>query len=376
MFKNLKIGVRLGIGFGLILILLLSMSILSISRVGLLDDDITGIVEDKFPKTVLANNIAEHVNNQARAIRSAMVATLMNRPVDAKGELDKIPPARKVIAEDFEKLDKMMTSETGRKLFSKAADARKAYIVEQDKFVELLTSGKKEDTAEFLLNTIRKTQTEYLKSLNEIVDHQTESMNKSGKQAGELADATRKMIISLSIASILLAIGFAWWVTRSITKPLNEAVGVADALAQGDLTVHIEVDSKDETGQLKQSMSNMVGKLSQIIGEVNTASEALNNAAGQVSETAQSLSQASSEQAASVEETTASIEQMTASINQNTENAKVTDGMASKSATEATEGGTAVKETVEAMKSIAGKIGIIDDIAYQTNLLALNAAIE
>jgi hypothetical protein len=103
---------------------------------------------------------------------------------------------------------------------------------------------------------------------------------------------------------------------------------------------------------------------------IGFGSDALGNAAGQVSATAQSLSQSSSEQAASVEETTASIEQMTASITQNTENAKVTDNMATKSPAEAEQGGKAVKETVEAMKSIAGKIGIIDDIAYQTNLLA------
>jgi hypothetical protein len=124
------------------------------------------------------------------------------------------------------------------------------------------------------------------------------------------------------------------------------------------------------------AMQNMIGKLTQIIGEVSTAADNLTNAAGQVSATAQSLSQSSSEQAASVEETTSSMEQMTASIAQNTENAKVTDGMASKAAKEAAEGGEAVNKTVEDMKSIAGKIGIIDDIAYQTNLLALNAAIE
>jgi methyl-accepting chemotaxis protein len=138
----------------------------------------------------------------------------------------------------------------------------------------------------------------------------------------------------------------------------------------------IEVKSKDEIGQLMRSMQGMVGKLSHIIGEVRGAADNLSNASAQVSATAQSLSQSSSEQAAGVEETTSSMEQMTASINQNTENAKVTDGMAGKAAKEAEEGGVAVSSTVEAMKSIADKIGIIDDIAYQTNLLALNAAIE
>jgi methyl-accepting chemotaxis protein len=170
--------------------------------------------------------------------------------------------------------------------------------------------------------------------------------------------------------------GIAFWITRSITRPINQAVTVANQLAEGDLTAKIEVNSKDETGMLLAAMQNMVGKLSQIIEDVRSAADSLSSASEEVSATAQSLSQGSSEQAAGVEETSASVEQMSASISQNTENAKITDGMASKAAKEATEGGEAVKATVSAMKQIANKIGIIDDIAYQTNLLALNAAIE
>jgi methyl-accepting chemotaxis protein len=177
-------------------------------------------------------------------------------------------------------------------------------------------------------------------------------------------------------AALLLIGGAAWYITRSITRPLSQAVNVANALAEGDLTVTIEASARDETGQLLGAMKAMVEKLSQIIGEVNGAAASIATASEEVSSTAQSMSQATNEQAASVEETTASVEQMGASINQNSENAKVTDGMAAQAAKQATQGGEAVKETVIAMKSIAGKIGIVDDIAYQTNLLALNAAIE
>ncbi|WP_295990909.1 methyl-accepting chemotaxis protein [Rugamonas sp.] len=116
--------------------------------------------------------------------------------------------------------------------------------------------------------------------------------------------------------------------------------------------------------------------LSAIVREVQQVVQQLASASQEVSATAQTLSQASSEQAASVEETSASIEQMTASIAQNAQNAKVTDGMATQAAREASKGGDVVKATAAAMKQIAQKIGIIDDIAYQTNLLALNAAIE
>jgi methyl-accepting chemotaxis protein len=178
-------------------------------------------------------------------------------------------------------------------------------------------------------------------------------------------------------AVALLIIGFAAWViTRSITRPLSQAVEVANALAQGNLTVKIDVTSKDETGQLLVAMQGMVEKLSQIIGEVRGAAGSLASASEEISSTSQSMSQATNEQAASVEETSAAVEQMNAAINHNSDNAKVTESLAAQAAKQANEGGVAVRETVTAMKSIADKISIIDDIAYQTNLLALNASIE
>ncbi|MDO9600373.1 MAG: nitrate- and nitrite sensing domain-containing protein [Azoarcus sp.] len=162
----------------------------------------------------------------------------------------------------------------------------------------------------------------------------------------------------------------------AVIDPVNEVKRVMIALSQGDLTQKIDTQYAGDFKVLQDAVNDSLDKLGEIIEQVRTAADALSNAAGQVSATAQSLSQSSSEQAASVEETSASVEQMSASINQNSDNAKVTDGMASKSSTDAVEGGEAVRNTVNAMKNIASKIGIIDDIAYQTNLLALNAAIE
>ena len=161
-----------------------------------------------------------------------------------------------------------------------------------------------------------------------------------------------------------------------VILPVNEAVDVLTLVEQGDLTLTVNGNYKGQLGDFKNTVNNTIAKLAHTIAEVINATSQISNASEQISATSQSLSQASSEQAASVEETSASIEQMAASINQNAENAQITDGMAGKAAQEATEGGIAVKQTVEAMKDIASKIGIIDDIAYQTNMLALNAAIE
>ena len=162
----------------------------------------------------------------------------------------------------------------------------------------------------------------------------------------------------------------------AVIGPVNDVMHLLAQVEQGDLSEKISVEYQGKLQELRDSVNNTVDRLGETMRDVRSTADALTSAADQVSMTAQSLSQGATEQAASVEETSASIEQMSASVVQNTENAKMTDGMASKASKEATEGGDAVKETVNAMKQIADKIGIIDDIAYQTNLLALNAAIE
>ncbi len=159
-------------------------------------------------------------------------------------------------------------------------------------------------------------------------------------------------------------------------QSLNDVAQVLAAVAQGDLTQRITHPYQGLFGRVKDSVNASSDNLIRVMVEVRGAADALMGAANQVSATAQSLSQSASQQASSVEQTTASINVMSASINQNSDNARVTDGMATKTSQEAEEGGLAVSQTVLAMKQIAAKISIVDDIAYQTNLLALNAAIE
>jgi methyl-accepting chemotaxis protein len=373
MLMNLRIGVRLGLVFAAILVLMTAMAMISWGRISQGRVAVDTIVHQRFPEAVAANEIAAQINIVARAMRNAL---LLKAPGEIQKELDRLPAAAKVVVGDLDKLDKSITTEVGRKALKGVVDARNAYIVDQKKFIELLHAGKRDDAVEHLVGSVRKTQGDYLKAVAELVDYSAKSMEQTGSESEADGKSAEMLIVLLSVSAALMSVLLAWWVTRSIVRPINEAVGAANSLAEGDLTVEIDADSKDETGQLKLAMKNMVEKLAHIIGEVRGAADSLSSAAGQVSATAQSLSQSSSEQAASVEETSASVEQMTASITQNTENSKVTDNMATKSSEEATEGGEAVKETVQAMKQIAGKIGIIDDIAYQTNLLALNAAIE
>ena len=373
MFKNLKIGARLGIGFGLLSILLLTISLIAYVRVSQIVKEMDDVVNNYYPKTVIANDIVDQANLTARAMRNAL---LVKYPEEAQKEMDRIVESRKIIADKFDQLEKSITSEAGKKLLAEVQGIRKIFVEDLNKFTELQKAGRRDEAIDLMLTKIRKSQGDYLGAVDKLIDFQGNLTATAGHEAEEAGKSTQQLLILSGIFALLIAVSFAWFITRSITRPIAEAAAAAQRLAEGDLTVRLNADSKDEVGVLMTAMQNMVNKLSEIIGNVRQAADNLTNASAQVSATAQSLSQASSEQAASLEETTASMEEMTASISQNTENANLTDNMATKAASEAAEGGQAVGKTVEAMKSIASKIGIIDDIAYQTNLLALNAAIE
>ena len=219
-------------------------------------------------------------------------------------------------------------------------------------------------------------------ALDSIAEHLDYNM-KLGQEGAASALVTKSsaVITSIIIALItLLAVAIiGFYITRNLLLQLGgEPAYASDILAKvaaGDLSTQIIIKPGDTTSMLA-AISDMVIKLSGIIRDVNRSADALASASEEVNATAQSLAQGASEQAASVEETSASMEEMSASIAQNNDNARVTDGMAQKSATDAVSGGKAVSETVEAMQKIAERISVIDDIAYQTNLLALNAAIE
>jgi len=180
----------------------------------------------------------------------------------------------------------------------------------------------------------------------------------------------------LAFSGLVLLIGFSFYLVRTIVGPVRRMQHVMEALAEGDMTVEASSDAKDEIGLMLQAASRMIERNQAVIREVRISADALVNASDQVSVTSHSLSQAASEQAASVEETTASVEEMSAAIEHNKDNAHLTEDISSRAARDAKVGGQTVRATVDAMKQIADKVSIIDEIAYQTNLLALNAAIE
>ncbi|MDO9003066.1 MAG: methyl-accepting chemotaxis protein [Aquabacterium sp.] len=376
MFSNLKIGVRLIAGFLLVASISLVVGLIGISNTS----KINTMADNMYARELLGLSYIKEANINLIYIGRARGNFLLAHTQEEREKHQASIAKYSASAKDFvDKAKPLFFTEKGKSLLASFDLVWTDYQRDMQKALTLASAKKLQEQDEALQAALdaARTQADKLDTmLTELTVMKEGNAKDASDETTRLYESSRTLMIGFIAGGLLIGIALGFFISRGVTKPLSKAVDAANRLAEGDLTVRIDATGKDETAQLLQAMQNMVQKLSQVVAEVNSGAEALASASEEVSATAQSLSQASSEQAAGVEETSASIEEMTASISQNTENAKVTDGMATKAASEATEGGEAVKATVAAMKQIAQKIVIIDDIAYQTNLLALNAAIE
>ncbi|PZW63635.1 methyl-accepting chemotaxis protein [Pseudomonas sp. URMO17WK12:I1] len=374
MFKDLRVSTKLGLGFGTVIVLLLIALVLGLTRMSAINDSNDMIIKDRYVKIREANVIKEETLNQGRYIRDIIL--LDDDEADRKnlGLLETSRERRKAATEE---LDRTVTSPQGKEFLARVNAARGEVGKRYDEMFKLLNDPERAEA--YLYSDIIPANNELLAAASALVKYQSELMDQDAEGAAQLYQESRLQLSMIGGVAIFISILLGWLITRSLLKQLGGepayAAEVVTRIAEGDLRTQVVIKPNDTTSMLA-SISNMSARLTQIIAEVRSSADSLSSASEEISSTAQSMSQAASEQAASVEETSASMEQMSASISQNTENARVTDGMASKASNEASEGGQAVKDTVRAMKTIADKIGIVDDIAYQTNLLALNAAIE
>ena len=189
--------------------------------------------------------------------------------------------------------------------------------------------------------------------------------------------SSQVILVLLSLGTLVLVSLIVYLLFRFLTvKPIGRLSAVVERIAAGDLSQTVESASDDEIGMLSRSINGMVRRLDTVVADVKTAADNVASGSKQLSSSSEQLSQGTTEQAASAEEASSSIEEMNATIRQNADNAMATEAIARKSSNDASESGTAVTEAVKAMKDIASKITIIEEIARQTNLLALNAAIE
>jgi methyl-accepting chemotaxis protein len=375
MFGNMKVATRLALGFGIVLLLLIVESVLSLQNMAAINEQTRLITEDRYVKIRLSNDIIESVLDNGSHMRSALLATTQAETDDY---LQRAAAGFAANSENFAQLDKVVNTEKGRELLNQAVEKRRVFGEKYSTLLQLAKSDRAK-AVEYLKTDFAPANHGLVVELRDLAKFQAGLMTAAASNAADTYKSSRQMILTLSSAAVLISVAVGFLITRNLLKTLggepSYAAQVLTEVANGNLAIEVDV-ARGDSASMMAAVKEMVERLARIVGEVNSAADALSSASEEVNATAQSLSQSSSEQAAGVEETSASIEQMTASISQNTENARVTDGMATKSSKEAAEGGEAVKATVSAMNQIAQKIGIIDDIAYQTNLLALNAAIE
>ncbi|MBI4792335.1 MAG: methyl-accepting chemotaxis protein, partial [Deltaproteobacteria bacterium] len=367
--SDMKIGNRLFAGISIIIVLLccvIAFQIVKMNVMGHMQDEGAKRNED----SIQVLQVDMRVDELAMFVADAIINN------DVRGFEQQLAKYREVAARDIETVLTLVDTPEEKKDAEQFKWEYQNLLTYLEKDVlAALTRG---DAAE--IRTVneefdRRAETTML-PLEKIVD----SLINETKTADVEFDTLRKnamlLAVGLAIGAVLLAVGFTRLLTRSITAPLAEAVAVADCLAEGDLTAKIESGSKDETGMLLSAMGTMVNRLTEIVAEVKGAADNVAAGSQELSASAQQMSQGATEQAASAEEASSSMEEMSSNIRQNADNALQTEKIATKSATDAQQGGKAVVQTVSAMKEIAGKISIIEEIARQTNLLSLNAAIE
>lgn len=339
MIKNMKLGTKLGLGFGIVVVLMIGIVIFSILNFSKLDAGVDLVVQDRYPKTVMANDIIASINTIARTVRNMVI---MTKQADIEKGAETIKAAGKIIDDRLDNLSKVLQSEKGKELLASIKASRKAYVLDRDEAIKLALDGKKQEAAEVVIDKMRPLQLAYMENVKKLIGFQHELMEEAGKAAKQTYNSARTVTIMVSIISVLLACILAFWITRSITRPINRVVsGLSDGAEQ------------------------------------------VAAASGQVSSASQSLAEGASEQAAGLEETSASIEELTSMTKQNAEYSGHADKLMRDTTKVVDDANQAMKELTLSMGEISsaseetGKIvKTIDEIAFQTNLLALNAAVE
>lgn len=372
---KLTIKARLILGFAILIALAGGIYLLASSNTNALNNSLGNIVEVNAKRLQLAMKIAEDIQFLTKREKDIILTRSDEETADYNNQ---IADRKREMEARLGELESV-SDERGKEIIAQFNAAWGQYQKVFSKIQKLATDNTDESIAEaYTLSSTdgRATATSAIDIINGIVKKNQKAMEDAAKDADDLyASATRNMLLML-ITSIVIAIGISFWIINSISKSIATANAAIKQVADGDLTVTIVNESKDEIGDLLDNFKVMVDKLKEVLTFVITASDNIASASMQMSSTSQEMSQGTQEQAASAEEISSSMEQMVSNIQQNTDNAQQTEKTALKAADDMKEGSRAVNQTVDSMRKIADKIGIIGEIARQTNLLALNAAVE
>ena len=255
MFNNLKIGVRLGLGFAFVLLMLAAISILSITRINELNAGIDELAEGRIPKIVLSDELAFNVQLVGRGVRNMIMTT--DKGIE-KQQLEAIAKARSRNSEIYQQVAPLVQTEKGKAILAKATEARGKYNAVTDKLLLVADTSSsqynQEKATQILFGEYTEVAGVYNAVLAEFAAFQIDGAKKAGVHAVELASSSRTLVITLASVAFVLAALFALWLTRSITRPVNQVVDAAKKMAAGDFDFTLKSDAKDEMGQVVQAV--------------------------------------------------------------------------------------------------------------------------
>jgi methyl-accepting chemotaxis protein len=281
------------------------------------------------------------------------------------------------------KLDPTFKSEKGRALFKALSEVRAQYLPVSQRVVSQAASGAQEMAKIGMQTELAPLEHKYFTAVEAMIAFQEEQTKAAKAYAGSAISQIRTTSIISGVVALLVATLAAFWITRAVTLPINQAVAVARAVAGGDLTYAFEAKGKSETGLLLHALKEMQSGLVKVVSDVRHGSEGVATASAEIAQGNQDLSSRTESQASALEQTAASMEELGSQVKQNADNARQANQLALNASTVAVQGGEVVGQVVQTMKGInessrkiADIISVIDGIAFQTNILALNAAVE
>ena len=381
LFYKLNIGPRLGLGFAIVLALLLVVAGAGMRGVSEVNSDLRVMYEERAMPIEQLGAI-----NKLLLRNRILVMDMMAFPAEANlAKRDKELRANvEEVGKLWETFTKTRMSAEVRRLAESFIDVRKVYVTQGLLPIrDAMRSGKPEEATKVYQEVLSPVAAKVADALGKLVAAEITEGRQEFEHSQAEARTLLGTVVAMTAIALLLGAWLAWLITRSITRPLAEAVSIAETVARGDLTSQVGVTTRDETGRLLSAMQNMIDSLVKVVGTVRASSDSIATGSSQIATGNADLSHRTEEQASNLQQTAASMEQLASTVKNNAETARQAATLATSASDVAAKGGDVVGQVVSTMdeitassKKIADIIGVIDGIAFQTNILALNAAVE
>ncbi|HCB3267879.1 TPA: MCP four helix bundle domain-containing protein, partial [Citrobacter amalonaticus] len=309
--RNMKIRSKLFIAFGLFIVLMMVSSGLSLFSLDRANSGMQNIITNDYPITVKANKLIDHFQDFVSTQQLMLMDEEGRWTQTSQKKLDNISQQITVLLDE---LDAAPLNAESKKVISGIRDVREQYLASRFRILQELQNHNRQAAMQEMMTTTVNVQQAYKEKVQALIAIEDAQMLRAGAQVESDFTANRALLIALALIGIAAGCMMGWYIVRSITRPLNEAVQFAEAIAEGDLTRNILTTQKDETGELLHALMVMKTRLLEIVQEVQDGSENISSAAAQIVAGNQDLAARTEEQASSVEQTAASMEQITATV--------------------------------------------------------------